>query len=148
MPHVGRGMHVRECHLVMPAYSNGQAIIFCPGGFYLLLSCFLSSFFPHLISAVGDWMSTILPHMMWPLCEFRMQILNVLHAAHWKYRTQKSPSGHHRTTLSGHIFSTIAYIDNRKKRLVKQQYLHMSPQYGELRPTSRWNLLASLGQPS
>ena len=28
-----------------------------------LLSC---SFFPLLISAVGDWMSTILPHMMWP----------------------------------------------------------------------------------
>jgi len=28
------------------------------------------------------------------------------------------------------------YIDNRKK-LVKQQYLlHMSPQYGELRPTN------------
>ena len=27
---------------------------------------FLSSFFPRLISAVGDWMYTILPHMMWP----------------------------------------------------------------------------------
>jgi len=26
------------------------------------LSFFLSSFFPRLISAVGDWMSTILPH--------------------------------------------------------------------------------------
>ena len=26
----------------------------------------LSSFFPRLISAVGDWMSTILPHMVWP----------------------------------------------------------------------------------
>ena len=25
-----------------------------------------SSFFPRLISAVGDWMSTILPHMVWP----------------------------------------------------------------------------------
>ena len=23
-------------------------------------------FFPRLISAVGDWMSTILPHMVWP----------------------------------------------------------------------------------
>jgi len=41
---------------------------------------------------------------------------------------QKSPSGHHRsTTLSGYIFASKAYIDNRKK-LVKQQYLlHMSP---------------------
>ena len=25
-----------------------------------------SLFFPRLISAVGDWMSTILPHMVWP----------------------------------------------------------------------------------
>jgi len=45
------------------------------------------------------------------------------------------PSGHHRTTLSGYIFSTKARVDNREK-LVKQQYvLQMSPQYGELRPT-------------
>jgi len=35
---------------------------------------------------------------------------------------KKSPSRHNRTTLSGHIFATRAYIDNRKK-LVKQQYL-------------------------
>ena len=47
---------------------------------------------------------------------------------------QNRPSGHHRTTLSGHIFATKARIDNRKK-LVKQQYLlQMSPQYAELRP--------------
>ena len=25
-----------------------------------------TSFFPRLISAAGDWMSTILPHMVWP----------------------------------------------------------------------------------
>jgi len=30
--------------------------------FYLLLSVF----FPRLFSAVADWMSTILPHMVWP----------------------------------------------------------------------------------
>jgi len=52
-----------------------------------------------------------------------MQAWNVLHAARWKYRTQKwrkkSPSAHHRTTLSGHIFVTEAHIDNWKK-FVKQ----------------------------
>jgi len=38
--------------------------------------------------------------------------------------------------LSGYIFATKARIDNPKK-IIKQQYvLHMSPQYGELRPTS------------
>jgi len=30
---------------------------------------------------------------------------------------QKSPSGHHRTTLSGDIFATKARIDNRKNEL-------------------------------
>jgi len=41
---------------------------------YVFVLWFLSSFFfflllsfsPGLISAVGDWMSTVLPHMMWP----------------------------------------------------------------------------------
>jgi len=46
----------------------------------------------------------------------------VLHAARWKYRTQKwckkSPSAHHRTTLSSYIFATKARIDNRKKNLL------------------------------
>ena len=79
-----------------------------------------------------------------------MQVWNVLHAARWKYRTQKSrqksPSGHHRTTLSDYIFATKAHVDNRKKKLVKQQYvLQVSSQYGELRPTSGWDQLTSLG---
>jgi len=30
------------------------------------LSLFLSSFLPRLISTAADWMSTILPHMVWP----------------------------------------------------------------------------------
>ena len=37
-------------------------------------SSFFLSFFPRLISAVGDWMSAILPHMVWPYCKFRMQV--------------------------------------------------------------------------
>jgi len=81
-----------------------------------------------------------------------MQVWNMLHAARWKYRTQKwrkkSPSGRHLTTLSGYIFATKAHIDNRKKS-VKQQYLrHMSLQYGEVRPTNGWDRFVSLGHPS
>jgi len=77
-----------------------------------------------------------------------MQVWNVLHEARWKYRTQKwrkkSPSAHHRTTLSGYIFAIKACTDNRK-----QQYpLHMSLQYGELRPTSGWDRFGCLGYPS
>jgi len=41
----------------------------------------------------------------------------VLEAPRWKYRTQKlakkSPSGHHRTTLSGHIFATNSRIEKK-----------------------------------
>ena len=123
----------------MVALWNGADHCFCP-----VIS---SIFFPRLISAVGDWMSAILPHMVWPSCEFRMQVWNVLQAAHWKYRMQKSPSGHHRTTLSGYIIATKSRINNRKK-LVKQQYLlHMSPQYGELQPISGWDHFVSLGHP-
>jgi len=46
----------------------------------------------------------------------------VLHAARWKCRTQKiakkSPSAHHRTTLSGYIFAIRSRIDNQKKTLL------------------------------
>jgi len=60
---------------------------------------------------------------------------------------KKSPSVHYRTTLLDYIFVTKARIDSWKK--VKQQYLlHMSLQYGDLRPTKGLDLLASLGHPS
>ena len=35
-----------------------------------------------------------------------------------------------------------------RKKLIKQQYfLHMSPQYGKLRPTNSWDRFTSLGHP-
>jgi len=46
-------------YLWPPCIADADTIFF-PCGFYL------SSFFRRLISAVRDWMSTILPHMMWP----------------------------------------------------------------------------------
>jgi len=46
-------------------------------GHYIFPLWFLSSssifLFPRLISAAANWMYTILPHMVWPQCEFRMQ---------------------------------------------------------------------------
>jgi len=67
-----------------------------------------------------------------------MQVWNVLHAARWKYRTQKGrknwPSSHYPTTLLGYIFATM-HVSTIGKKLVKQQYLlHMPSQYGELGP--------------
>ena len=55
----------------------------------------------------------------------------MLHAARWKCRTEKNGQnptfGQHRTNLSGYIFVTKARIDNRKKKLVKQQYVLQCP---------------------
>ena len=75
------------CHLLWSPYGIRQTIIFLPCGFF-----FLSSFFPRLISAVADWMSAILPHMVWPLCEFSAAGLK--RGAHGSVQTQdarKSP---------------------------------------------------------
>jgi len=40
---------------------------------------------------------------------------------------KKSPSGHHRTTLSGYIFATKARIDNRKKNLLSSNMSSTCP---------------------
>ena len=59
-----------------------------------------------------------------------MQVWNVLHAAHWKYRMQKwckkSPSAHHCTNLSDYIFATKARTDNLKN-LLSSNIFHTCP---------------------
>jgi len=40
---------------------------------------------------------------------------------------KKSPSGHHRTTLSGCIFTTKACIDNRRKKLLNSNISSTRP---------------------
>ena len=124
-------------HLFIDSFIWSQArVVFCAQAVYgrhnrasyyifvlwfLLASSFISS--PILSRQIGSWMFTILPHTVWPYCEFRMQVWNVLHAARCKYKTQKNakkfaiyaPSHN----LSGCIFATKARSDNRKKT-VKQ----------------------------
>ena len=76
-----------------------------------------------------------------------MQVWHVMHAARWKYRTQKIA-----ILAPSHNF-VRPYLRNwgmyrQSEKLVKQQYiLHMSCWYGELRPTNGWDLLASPGHP-
>ena len=76
-----------------------------------------------------------------------MHVWNVLHAARWKYRTQNIAKNRHLrpiAQLCRAISSQLIHAIGKK--LVKQQYLlHMSPQYGELRPTSGWDPFVSLG---
>jgi len=47
----------------MPYIADVDTIFLSPSAHHLLSSY---SFFPRLISAVADWMSTTLPHMVWP----------------------------------------------------------------------------------
>ena len=107
---------------------------------YIFILSFVLLFFPRLISAVADWMSTIFRHMVWSSanleCRSETCCMRLAGNAGPKKSPKKSPSGHHHITLSGYVFTTKARIDNRKK-LVKQQYLsHMSLQYDELWPTN------------
>jgi len=76
-----------------------------------------------------------------------MHVWNLLHAARWQYRTQKSPkkspTAHHRTTLSGYIFATEAYIDNRKKLLnsnISYRYIQNMINFGPLMAEIDWRV--------
>jgi len=131
-------------------WNRAAHYIFILWFFLLLLSS--SLFFSRLFSAIADWMSAIVPHMvLWllSLCKLRMQVSNVLHAAHWKYRTQKITKNlsfvHHYTTLSGYIFATKAYIDDRKKNLLNSNISstcsHSMVNFGPL----GWDQFTSLG---
>jgi len=96
--------------------------------FILSSSSFL--FLHRLISAVADWMSTISTH---GVALVRMQDAGLKRAVRGSLEMQdpkirqKSPSGHHRTTLSGYIFATKACIDNRKKNLLSSNMSSRCP---------------------
>ena len=63
---IGRPYIFSCCGLFfMAALCNTGPLYFCPVISIFYLSFYLS-FFPRLISAVGDWMFTILWHMVWP----------------------------------------------------------------------------------
>ena len=47
--------------IMVALWNRADHYISCCDLFFLL-----SSFFPHLISAAADWMSAILPHIVWP----------------------------------------------------------------------------------
>ena len=84
---------------------------------------FLSFFFLRLISAVADWM---LPCFhAWCCLSANLgcrseTCCTQLAVSTGRKNLKKSPSGHHRTTLSGYIFTTKACIDNRKKNLLNR----------------------------
>jgi len=90
-------------------------------------SFYLSSFFPRLISAVADWMSAILPHICGLSANLRCRSETCCMRLTENTGCKKSPSGHHRTTLSGYIFTIKARIDNWKKNLLSSNISSTCP---------------------
>jgi len=89
---------------------------FCPV-IYIYLS-----FSPRLISAAADWMSAIYFHTWRGLstnlrCRSETCCTRLAEKQRTQKSRQKSPYGHHPTTLSGYVFATKARIDNRKIQL-------------------------------
>jgi len=55
-------------------------------------------------------------------------VLLAARCKYWTHKTrQKSPSGHHHTTLSSYIFATTALIDNRKKNFLSSNISSRCP---------------------
>ena len=99
-------------------YVIGQTIIF--SSCFFLLSSFFSS--PNL----SGWRLDVYHTLAHGVALVQIQNAGLKCTARGSLQIQdakKSPSRQHRTTLSRHIFATKACVDNRKKKLVKQQYL-------------------------
>jgi len=80
--------------------------------------------------------------------KFKMQVWNPLHAARWKYRTQKIAIWAPLHKFVGLYLRNYGTYRQSQKKLVKQRYvLHTCSQYGELRPTSNWDRSGSLRHP-
>jgi len=81
-----------------------------------------------------------------------MQVWNVLHVAHCKYRTQKSSKICHLGTIAQlrrAISLQLRHVSTIGKKLLSSNISYTCPpQYGELWPTSSWDRSHSLGHPS
>jgi len=78
-----------------------------------------------------------------------MQVLDVLHAARWKCRTQKNRQKFTISQLCWAISLQLKHVSTIGKNLLNSNITPlMYLQYGELRLTSGWDHFVSLGHPS
>ena len=140
--------HRIKTEIIMTALWNTAGHYILVLWFHSFFFLLLSSFYPRLISAVADWMSTILLHMVWPQCEFSKQIWKVLHAARFKCRTEKIAKNRRQGTIAQlcrAISLQLKHASTIGKKLFQQQYvLHTTSQCSELQPTSGWDRSCSL----
>jgi len=100
-----------------------MATLYNRAGHYIFALWFPSSsffyLFPRLISEAADWMSIILPHMVWPEREFRMHLkcaacTRLAGNTGRKKIAILTPS---RNFVGLYIYGTKSCIDNRKNLL-------------------------------
>jgi len=134
-------------------YVIGQTIIFLPCDFYLsfFISSFFLSFFPRLISAAVDWISTILHTWCGLSANLRCRSETCCTRLTENAGRKKLAKNRHLGTIAQlcrAISSQLRHESTVAKKLVKQRYvLHISSQYGELRPTNGGDPSCSLRHP-
>ena len=105
-------------------------------------SFFLSSFFPRLISAVVDWMSTILSHMVWPYAGLKRAACGSLEMQDPK-NSQKSCHLGTIAQLCRAISSQLRHLSTIGKNVLSSDMSSTCPH--NIRPTNGWDPLASFG---
>jgi len=138
-----------RCDLLWSPYVIGQTIIFLPCYFYLL-----SSFFPHLISAAADWIGCLPYFYTWRGPSANLECRSEMCCSQLAANTGCKTVAKNRhlgtiTQLRRAISSQLRHVSTIGKKRVKQQYLlHMSLQYGALRPSGDGDPFVSLGHHS
>ena len=165
------GLYVTMPHFVAIGETTAEIwrLLWPPNraGHYILQLWFLLAHFFLFSSPILNGRKLDVYHTSAHECEFRMQVWQCAARGSLKIQDIKgfttmryislrftylltykhSLSAHHRTTLSG-MSSQLGYVSTIRKNVKDQYLLHMSAQYGELRPTNGWGWLAGLGHPS
>jgi len=73
--HAENGLGTYKFNVIVWHHIPVMAVLWNRAGHYIFALWFLLSIFvPRVFSAVADWMSAILPHMVWSKCEFKIQV--------------------------------------------------------------------------
>jgi len=138
-------------HLIMAALGRSRC------GHYIFALWFLSSIYRVLFSSPNLSSHTLdVYHYFHTLCGLSANLeckseMCCMRLAENRGRKKVAKNRHLVTIaqLCQAISSQLRHVSTIGKKLVKQQYLlQMFRQYGELRPTSRWDRSGSLGHPT
>ena len=134
----------------MAAFAIGQAIIFssCCFFFFILHSFFLAYSQPSQICCLPYFHTRCGPSANLG-CGSETCCTQLAGNAGRKKIAKNSPSAHHRTNLSDHIFATEAHIDNRKKMLnsnIFSTYSHNMVHYGPITAEICWRVWGTPAQ--